>query len=190
MSILKRASQPDLRQSGLSLIELVIFIVIVSVGIAGILSVMNITTSASADPMLRKQALSIAESLMEEIQMQPFTFCDPDDTATETANSAADCTSASTDEEIGPEGEARNGAVPFDNVNDYHNYAANPVANINGTAIPGYAASVTITQVGAGTIPLANAGAALQINVRVTGPAGTDVSLTGYRTRYAPNTGL
>jgi MSHA pilin protein MshD len=187
MFILKRIGHRNLRQSGLSLIELVIFIVIVSVGIAGILSVMNITTRESADPMLRKQALSIAESLMEEIQMQPFTFCDPDDEAVEAATGSAGC---STPEVLGAEGETRNGAAPFDNVNDYHNPLGSPVTNILGTLIPGYTASVTITQVGAGAIPLSDATAALQINVRVTGPSGTDISLTGYRTRYAPNTGL
>lgn len=187
MSIPKHISHRKLRQSGLSLIELVIFIVIVSVGIAGILSVMNITTRESADPMLRKQALSIAESLMEEIQMQPFTFCDPDDEAVETAPGSAGC---STPEALGGEGETRFGASPFDNVNDYHNPLGSPATNILGTSIPGYTASVTITEVGAGAVPLSNAGAALQVNVRVTGPAGTDISLTGYRTRYAPNTGL
>src|SRR4051794_24643993 len=65
-------------QAGISLIELIMFMVIVSVGLAGILSVMTVTTRASADPMLRKQAIAVAESLLEEIQLQPFTFCDPD----------------------------------------------------------------------------------------------------------------
>ncbi len=59
----------EYRQKGISLIELIMFIVIVSVGIAGILSVMNVTTKASADPLLRKQALAIAESLLEEIDV-------------------------------------------------------------------------------------------------------------------------
>jgi MSHA pilin protein MshD len=187
MSILKRISHPNLRQSGLSLIELVIFIVIVSVGIAGILSVMNITTKESADPMLRKQALSIAESLMEEIQMQPFTFCDPDDASVETATSGAGC---SIPEIVGGESETRFGTPRFDNVNDYHNPLGSPATSILGTPISGYTTRVSITQVGAGAIPLGNAAAALQINVRVTGPSGTDISLTGYRTQYAPNTGL
>jgi len=56
-------------QAGISLIELVMFIVIVSVGVVGILSVMNVTTKSSADPMIRKQALAIAESVLEEIEL-------------------------------------------------------------------------------------------------------------------------
>jgi MSHA pilin protein MshD len=47
-------------QAGLSLIELVMFIVIVGVAVAGVLSVMNVTTRHSADPMIRKQAQAIA----------------------------------------------------------------------------------------------------------------------------------
>lgn len=58
------------RQAGITLIELVLYIVIVSVGIAGILSVMNVTTQHSADPMVRKQALAAAESLLEEILLK------------------------------------------------------------------------------------------------------------------------
>jgi len=67
------------RQGGLSLIELVVFIVIVSVSIAGIFLVLNRATQTSADPVARKQALAIAESLLEEIELMPFTLCDPDD---------------------------------------------------------------------------------------------------------------
>ena len=76
------------RQLGISLIELIMFMVIVSVGLVGILSVMNITSRASADPMLRKQAIAIAESLLEEITLQPFTFCDPDDANAATATNS------------------------------------------------------------------------------------------------------
>ena len=53
------------RQRGLSLIELIMFIVIVGSALAGVLSVLNFTTKSSADPMVRKQALAIAEQIRE-----------------------------------------------------------------------------------------------------------------------------
>lgn len=59
------------RQSGLSLFELLFFMVIVSIGLAGILSVMDLTTRHSADPLQRKQALAIAEAILEEVQLLP-----------------------------------------------------------------------------------------------------------------------
>src|ERR1035437_6169769 len=59
-------------QRGFTLIELIIFIVVVSVGLAGILSVMNTVVKSSADPMVRKQTLAIAESLLEEILLKDY----------------------------------------------------------------------------------------------------------------------
>src|SRR5512135_2291068 len=59
-----------LHQRGISLIELIMFIVIVSAALAGILLVMNQVIGRSADPLLRKQALAVGESLLEEIRLQ------------------------------------------------------------------------------------------------------------------------
>jgi MSHA pilin protein MshD len=71
---------------GLSLIELVVFIVIVSAAVAGIVGVISVTTRASVDPLIHKQALAIAEAVLEEVQLQPFTYCDPDDPGAATAS--------------------------------------------------------------------------------------------------------
>ena len=68
-----QSSPPHRDQRGLSLIELVMFIIIVGVGVAGILLVFNVTTKASADPLIQKQMLAIAEAMMEEVQAKPFT---------------------------------------------------------------------------------------------------------------------
>ena len=57
-------------QRGFTLIELIIFIVVVAAGLAGILSVMNTVVKSSADPMIRKQTIAIAESLLEEILLK------------------------------------------------------------------------------------------------------------------------
>jgi len=65
-------------QRGFTLIELIIFIVIVAVGLAGILLVMNTTVKSSADPMVRKQAIALAESVLEEVMQKAYT--DPDNT--------------------------------------------------------------------------------------------------------------
>lgn len=52
------------------------FIVIITVGLVGILSVMNLTTRSSADPMIRKQAMAMAEAVLEEVLSK--SYCDPD----------------------------------------------------------------------------------------------------------------
>lgn len=182
-------------QTGISLVELIMFIVIVGLGIVGILSVMNVTTKASADPMLRKQALAIAESLLEEIELQPFTLCDPDDDNARTALTTADC---ATVQGLGKTpGETRYTDPRFDNVGDYHllnitgirDIENNPIADLTN-----FTADVTMAAVG-GAFGLPDDNAVLQINIAVTlGPVPVSplppnppiVSLTGYRFRYAP----
>lgn len=84
MSMSRRAG----RQAGFTLVELVIFIVIVAVGVAGILLVMNTVVASSADPMVRKQALALAESILEEILQKEY--ADPDGTSGETTRATFD----------------------------------------------------------------------------------------------------
>ena len=176
------------RNRGISLVELIVFIVIVSVGLAGILGVMNLTTRGSASPLIQKQALAIAEAYLEEVLAMPFTYCDPDDPAAADALNTAAC---ATVEGLGVEGgETRAGTPPFDNVSDYHGLAGVP-AGLDGTPIgglDGYQVAVAIVQHsltdGANAVP---ADASLRVTVTVTGPGSTVVVLDGYRARYAPN---
>lgn len=173
------------RQSGLTLVELIVFIVIVSVGLAGILATYNTVVRGSADPMVRKQALAIAESMLLEIEQQPFTWCDPNDDNVTTATSAAGCATSQT---VPTAGESRgNNITPFDNVIDYAGYNAAASDILGGNAVDGYAVTVAIAQAG-GVAPFAGfpADAVLRIAVRVIG-RGEDVTLVGFRTRYAPN---
>ena len=176
------------RQAGLSLIELVMFIVIVGVAVAGVLSVMNVTTRHSADPMIRKQAQAIAESLLEEIELQPFTYCFPTDPLALTASSAGLCTGGVAGSEDTLPATARvSNPRNANNVSDYTNFSMSPIVDISGSPITGlgaYTATVSITQAGATfTLPAENV---LQIDVRVVS-GNTDITLTGYRFRYAPN---
>lgn len=176
-------------QAGISMIELIMFIIIVGIGVAGVLSVMNVTTQSSADPMLRKQALSIAESLLEEVQLQPFTYCDPIDANAATATSAAGCDS--TPEANGPEGAQSRYTIsdPFNNVNDYAGFSMTGIRGLDNAVIAGlenYSATVTVSNSAVDTVP---SDASLRIDVRVTYGTSVDITLTGYRMRYAPNAG-
>lgn len=175
------------RQSGLTLVELIVAIVVIAVGIAGVMLAFNNAVRGSADPMLAKQALAIAEALLEEVQLAPFTFCDPDDPAAEEADAPGDC---ATPEGFGPEvGDAR----PFDNVNDYHNLALNSISDVStggfgapGGTLAGYSAAITVANATLGPITAAT-GDAVLITVTVTAPDGQTYALEGYRARYAPN---
>lgn len=211
-----RNAARGIRQAGMSLVEVIIFIVIVGAGITVLVKIMANTTRYSADPMLQKQALAAAESLLEEIMLQPFTICDPNDPNHLNPNfnpaSGADCTGGAGGQyDIGklPLGsqatataKTRDGAGgnPFNNVSDYAILAptAAPMAGIRDinnnpiVELAGYTAIVNITQAGA-AVGLADNTAALRIDVTVrtpkyssTGATSEAVTLTGYRFRYAP----
>ena len=186
---------------GFSLVELVVFIVIVTTAIAGVVGALSWMSGHSADPLARKQALAIAESLMQEIQQMPFTFCDPDDPNAATAVGSANCTTTPQNANLNgptPASESRYSANdPFDNVADYGGFTmpgggCASICRIGSNAsIPGltaYTAAVAITQAG-GTAPFTGmaADAALKIVVTVTGPANTIIRLTGFKVRYAPS---
>lgn len=194
----KRAPSGKQNLRGFSLVEMVVFIVIVTTAIAGVIGALAFMSGRSADPLVRKQAIAIAESLMQEIQQMPFTFCDPDDPNASTANGTADCTTSQAN--LGgpsPAGESRYAATnPFDNVADYSGFTmpGGGCAGIcrigDATALAGldaYSASVAIAQAGgAGAFAGLPGDAVLQIVVTVNGPANTVIRLTGFKVRYAP----
>jgi len=60
------------KQSGYTLIELVTSMVIISIALLGTLMVINTATLYSGDPLLRHQALAVAESYLEEISDKNF----------------------------------------------------------------------------------------------------------------------
>src|SRR4051812_29658062 len=110
---------------GFSLIEAVVFIVVLGIAFAGMLILFNQVTKASVDPLVRKQTLAIAASLLEEIQLKPFTYCDPDDSNVFAAGNAAGCTMAEVVQGCGvapanEQAESRYADPRFDNVNDYN----------------------------------------------------------------------
>jgi MSHA pilin protein MshD len=189
----KAMARAETRSRGFTLVELVMFIAIMGAGVAGVLLAYDFAAKNSANPIVTKQALAIAESLLEEIQQMPFTYCDPDDAnvTTATGGFVGPNGCASTVEAMGPEGtETRySTSTPFDNVNDYNGYntaaeATTGIKDITGAPITGlgaYNVAVTVAAAALGAIP------ALQITVTVTGPGNVSVTVDGYRTQYAPN---
>jgi len=194
------------RQRGLSLIEVVVFIVVVGIAFAGMLVLFNQVTQASVDPLVRKQTLAIAASLLEEIELKPFTYCDPDDANVYTASGTGACTTAEVVQGCGvapanEQAETRYSATArFDNVNDYNCFemgsgtasAGIKSADSDGTTsiagLSDYAVRVSIAEAGGTLANIADNTAALLITVTAQHvPTGTSVTLHGYRLRYAPN---
>ncbi len=176
-------NEPTLRrrQRGFTLIELIIFIVVVSAGLAGILSVMNTVVKSSADPMVRKQSIAIAESLLEEILLKEWK--DPIDGI----NGSTICTLATA---------MANNRGPWNDVCDYNGYTSTGILDLLGNPVAGLEnyniSPVAVVTPGDGTAaatayatdnPAMYGIGAKRITVSVTGPQGT-ISLTGYRANY------
>ncbi len=143
------------RQRGFTLVELIIFIVVVGAGLAGILSVSNQVVRSSADPMLTKQSVTLAESLMEEILQKDF------------ANPVG--------------GYSGTNRALFDDVADYNGYVtAAGMVDAQGVAIAGLGGYNASPAVAVMAMTSWNGIPALRVTVSITGPGGT-VSLVGYR---------
>ena len=154
------------RQDGASLVELILFIVIISIALAGILLVMNNVTRNSADTLIRKQALAVAESLLEEVALQDFI-------------STAGATNLVT---------PANRATEYHIISDYAGFATTGIFSITNVPVTGlgsYNAAVAVlpAALGAGAATIA-AGSAVQITVTVTDPQKNTVQVSGYRTEY------
>lgn len=122
-------SKVHIRQRGLTLIELIMFIIVISVGLIGILTVMNVTARSSADPVIRKQALAVAEAMMEEILSKDF----QNDVG---GNNAATPLLGCTPQTAPP----CNLNIPLDrqnynDVDDYDQWDQNGVFQLDGTAV-------------------------------------------------------
>ncbi|HLA33877.1 MAG TPA: type II secretion system protein [Rhodocyclaceae bacterium] len=149
-------------QRGVTLIELIMFIVIVSAALAGVLTVLDFSVRTSANPLVNKQAMAVADAMMEEILLKDF------------ANPVGGWAGLAT---------VANRPL-FDDIGDYNGYASTGVFAITDTANPiaalnDYNVAVTVAP------PTAAIGGVVvadirQIVVTVTRGALT-YTLTGYR---------
>ena len=157
---------------GATLVELVMFIVVIATALSTVLGALRLTVGRSADPLVIRQSLAIAESLLQEVMAQPYTANDLDGGANA----------------IGPEtGETRfSTTTPFDHVDDYHGYSETGIVKPDGTAVAGlsgYSASVMVAAQSLDNIP---SGEGLLVTVTVTGPGGYSIALRGFRARVSP----
>lgn len=152
-------------QSGMTLVELIIAMVIIGVGVAGIIGTYETTTKNSASPVLQKQVVAIAEGMMEEIQRMPFAAGGAPPPA------------------VLPGCPASRSA--FDDVRDYHGYDCNDARDILGNLqLSGYRVQVSIAAGASPGFPGVSAADLLTITVTVTS-GGATTTLVGWRTNYA-----
>ncbi len=162
MSIRRQGGRPGRYQRGISLIEIIVFIIVVGIAVAAVTEVFSTATRANADPLLRRQALAVAQALMEEISYKEFS--NPPNGFT------------------GPYTPVNRGK--FDDVMDYNGFAMDGIAYLDGTPIPGlglYRVLVAVAPAAFGPVPTPQG---WKITITVTDPSGEELVLDGYRANY------
>lgn len=137
-------------QKGISLIELIIFIVIISIALTAITLIYINTTRYGADPMLRIRSIELAQTTLEEILLKAYDNNTPVGGGCVQMTNAATtrCTSGTTPASdpdagtpLGTDGEANRSV--FNDVDDYTNqlYCGATVVPAN-TACPTFTCTV------------------------------------------------
>ncbi|WP_262967013.1 type IV pilus modification PilV family protein [Methylobacter psychrophilus] len=155
LTINKRYYPLGYKQAGVTLIELILSMLIISIAVTGVFSVINLTVSHSADPVVQYQAIAIAEAYLEEILLQSFT--DPNGTNA---------------------GETR---ASYDNVADYNGLNDVGAYNQQGALmsnLSSYNVSVAVVDQSVSGL------AAKEITVTVSGPGVSGLTLVGYKFAY------
>lgn len=170
----------NIKIDGFTLIELIMAIVILSIGVTAFMVLINQTTSHSADPMIQEQANAIAQSYLEEVLLNPF--CDPDMSTdcptTCVASACASCTAAEASRDL------------FDDVCDYDGLVNNGARDQNDNAIAGLGAfniTVNVQDTGITLNGLdSNTGQIVRIDVHVTHNSfpNLNLNLSGYKANY------
>lgn len=143
------------RMAGVTLVELIIAIVIISAALAGLVAAFTRANRASVDPLLTQQMVAIGESMLEEVMLKPFTD-----------NENSEATRAD-----------------YTDIWDFNNYPANsPVTDVAGNAIAGlerYTVTVRVTATALDQVPAIDA-ARISVTVR---NGNESIVLHGWRTR-------
>lgn len=171
------------RQRGLSLIELIVFIVVVAIGLTGIMSVLILTSEKSADPIVRKQGIAVAEAMLEEVLLKNFQNdpLDPNNTS-----GILGCTPTTTPSCRTTYPDNQTDRPNYNDVDDYAGWSQTGVTSLADPGTPIYGlGTYTVTVAVAGTTDLTGIAStdAKKIRVTVTGSGETFI-LEGYRTKY------
>jgi len=147
------------RQTGTTLIELVIAIVIISIASSTVLMVLSTSIASSADPMIRHQAVAIAEAYLEEIALR--SFADPD----------------------GVDGEASRDL--YDDVDDYDGLVDVGARDQFNNAVAGLDDyTVTVAVAASSALPPIASTDVFLISVTITHAANIDFTVSGYRANF------
>jgi MSHA pilin protein MshD len=169
-------------QQGVTLIELVISIVILSIAMVAVMNSFSFTMKHSADPLWRNKTLKLAQLYLDEILAKNYDHNTPVGGVPLVASPS--CTSSY----LGPDspgGTLETRAV-FNDVDDYDGLLDSPPVSITGALDSSYSAydvSVLVDCDGA-TVAASGASHAKKVSVSITPPGQSTMTFSAYKGNF------
>lgn len=163
-------------QTGVTLIELIITIVILGIALSALVSALSQGISQSATPIWESKALELQQAYLDEILGMGFDDATPAGGG-EVLAASAPCT-------LSNEGQTRS---QFDDVDDYHNVTDSPPAliesSIDMSQYAQYQASISVACAGT-ELGLSENRLAKRITVTIRVPSGETRSVAVYKGNF------
>lgn len=169
---------------GFTLIETVMFIIIVGIAIAAIGQQFAVNVGHSHEPYLRQRALAVANAYMDEILRKRWNSATPAGGGCVLTGSG-NCTTPGAPPAVGIGTDAQL-RPDYDDVDDYDGINAEAPTDSDGTPMPNYEnfnVTVSVTQPAANWNGINNQDVR-KIEVTVTTPDNQPIALTAYRINY------
>lgn len=159
------------RQSGATLVELVMTIVIISIAVAGVVGAFATIAGRSADPLNETRAVELAQLYLDEILTKKYDELTPEGGVPPYSGA---CRIGTDDSE---------GRDAFDDVDDYDGLTEDPTSLL-GLSTDYNEFSVAVNVTCAGSELALGQGEAKRVDVTITIPGGQDFLFTAYRVNY------
>jgi len=162
-------------QKGMTLVEMVISIVLISIAMTAMLTAFSTTMGRSADPLWKNKSLKLAQAYLDEILSKKYDENTP--VGGIPAPTSISCNVA------GPAGGGRDN---YDTVDDYNGLSDNPPKLVTDTDMTGYDDyTVNVTVVCAGSdVGLSDNKYAKLITVTVISPNNSAMPFSVYRGNF------
>ena len=165
------------KQKGMTLVEMVISIVLISIAMTAMLTVFSTSMGRSADPLWKNKSLKLAQAYLDEILSKKYDANTPlgGIPAATSANISCDV--------AGPAGGGREN---YDTVDDYNHLSDHPPKLVTNTSMTGYGEyTVNVTVVCAGDdVGLSENEYAKLITVTVIPPNNASMPFSVYRGNF------
>ena len=168
-------------QAGVTLVELVISIVILSIAMIALMNAFSVSMGSSADPLWRNKTLKLAQLYLDEILAKNYDDATPVGGLPFVASPS--CAS------LGPDGETR---AEYNDVDDYHDPVAKAPSSLTGsldTSYDNYRVSITVECAGTFVSAMQNSttvsnAQAKKISVTITPPGQSPLTFAAYRGNF------